>query len=105
MATFGELSWDSEFGGGSQKKPQSNWADTFLKLEKGSNEMRVVTSPYQYLVHVYKKDESNPKDFGQKVFCSNTPDCPLCLMGNKPKKTLLCRRNLKKTTRKSRNSK
>lgn len=84
MNTFGEVSWDDDVFAGSDKK--SNAKDLFLRLDEGSNEMRIVTQPFQYLVHKYKKDPNNPKDFGQKVSCSAIHgSCPLCSAGDKAK--------------------
>jgi hypothetical protein len=85
MNTFGEVSWEDDvFSGGDKQK--SNAKDLFLRLDEGSNEMRIITQPFQYLVHKYKKDPNNPKDFGQKVSCSAIHgSCPLCTMGDKAK--------------------
>jgi hypothetical protein len=80
--TFGEVSWnDDVFGGSGERK---NVKDLFIRLEEGSNEMRIVTQPYQYLVHKYKKE--GDKGFGQKVMCSSlNGSCPLCAAGDKAK--------------------
>jgi hypothetical protein len=88
MSTFGEISWnDDVFGGGDSKK---NTKDLFLRLDEGSNEMRLVTQPFQYLVHKIKKDPNNPKDFGQKVSCSAAHgSCPACAEGDKAKQRWL----------------
>jgi hypothetical protein len=84
MNTFGEVSWEDDVFSGADKK--SNAKDLFLRLDEGSNEMRIVTQPFQYLVHKYKKDPNNPKDFGQKVSCSAIHgSCPLCSAGDKAK--------------------
>jgi hypothetical protein len=82
--TFGEVSWDSsDFG---DKKVNSK--DLFLRLDDGDNEVRLVTAPYQYLVHRYKK-EGDP-GFGQKVQCSASHgSCPLCDTGDKAKRRWL----------------
>lgn len=83
MSTFGEVSWNDDVYGGSEKK-QTNSKDLFLRLEEGSNEMRLITQPFQYLVHKYKK-EGDP-GFGQKVACSAMHgSCPLCTAGDKAK--------------------
>lgn len=86
MTTFGEVNWsDDVFPGGDGKK-NGNRKDEFLRLEEGSNEMRLVTQPFQMLVHKIKKDANNPKDFGQKVYCSAIHgSCPCCDMGDKAK--------------------
>lgn len=85
MNTFGEVSWNDDVFGGEGKKNTNN-KDLFLRLDEGSNELRLITQPYQYLVHKVKKDPTNPKDFGQKVGCSAIHgNCPLCDVGDKAK--------------------
>jgi len=82
MSAFGEISWDDDVPGDRKE----NSKDLFLRLTEGSNELRLVTRPYQYLVHKYKKDPGNPKDFGTKVSCSALHgSCPLCTQGDKAK--------------------
>jgi hypothetical protein len=86
MTTFGEISWNDESFDGDNKKKESN-KDIWLRLGEGSNEVRLITQPYQYLVHKYKK-EGDP-GFGQKVYCSSAHgSCPLCdgFDGQKPDK-------------------
>ena len=84
MNTFGEVSWEDDVYSNSDKK--TNQKDLFLRLDEGSNEMRIITQPFQYLVHKYKKDPNNPKDFGQKVSCSAIHgSCALCDSGDKAK--------------------
>jgi len=86
MTTFGEISWNDDVFVGSDNGKKNNNKDLFLRLEEGSNEMRLVTQPYQYLVHKFKKDPNNPRDFGQKVGCSSIHgSCPLCADGEKAK--------------------
>jgi len=83
MTTFGEIGWNDDVFGGDTKK-NTNSKDLFLRLEEGSNEMRLITQPFQYLVHKYKK-EGDP-GYGQKVLCSSIHgSCPLCEMGDKAK--------------------
>lgn len=80
--TFGEVDYNTDFGGGDKK--QTNSKDLFLRLGEGSNELRLVTSPFQYLVHKYKKE--GDAGFGQKVGCSIMHgSCPLCELGDKAK--------------------
>jgi len=80
--TFGEVSYSDDVFLGDKKN--SNTKDLFLRLEEGSNEMRLVTNPFQYLVHKYKK-EGDP-GYGQKVGCSQlNGSCPLCDAGDKAK--------------------
>jgi hypothetical protein len=79
--TFGEVSWNDDVYAGSEKK---NSKDLWLRLDEGSNEMRLITQPFQYLVHKYKKEDD--KGYGQKVNCSMIHgSCPLCAVGDKAK--------------------
>jgi hypothetical protein len=81
--TFGEVSWTDDVFGGDGKK-NTNSKDLFLRLGEGPNEMRLITQPFQYLVHKYKKDGDT--GFGQKVQCSAIHgSCPLCSVGDKAK--------------------
>lgn len=83
MTTFGEVSWTDDVFGGDGKK-NTNSKDLFLRLDEGANEMRLITQPFQYLVHKYKKDGDT--GFGQKVQCSAIHgSCPLCAVGDKAK--------------------
>lgn len=83
MLTFGEVSWNDDVF---EDKKNSNNKDLFLRLDEGSNELRILTQPSQYLVHKIKKDPNNPKDFGQKVSCSASHgSCPACDLGDKAK--------------------
>lgn len=83
MSTFGEISWNDDVFAGENKK-QTNSKDLFLRLDEGDNEMRVVTQPFQYLVHKYKKE--GDAGFGQKINCSAlNGSCPLCALGDKAK--------------------
>ncbi len=83
MTTFGEVSWTDDVFGGDGKK-STNSKDLFLRLNEGANEMRLITQPFQYLVHKYKKDGDT--GFGQKVQCSAIHgSCPLCALGDKAK--------------------
>lgn len=87
MTTFGEVSWSDDSPSGEDKK---NARDLFLRLEEGSNEIRLVTQPYQMLVHKIKKDPNNSKDFGQKVYCSAIHgSCPACALDDKAKRRWL----------------
>ena len=83
MTTFGEISWNDDVYGDGDKK-NVNAKDLFLRLDEGSNELRLITQPYQMLVHKYKK-EGDP-GYGQKVYCSAIHgSCPLCTLGDKAK--------------------
>jgi hypothetical protein len=74
VITFGEIDWNTEVAA---DKKQNNSKDLWLRLKEGDNEMRLITQPFQYLVHKYKK-EGDP-GFGQKVSCSSIHgNCPCC---------------------------
>jgi len=82
--TFGEVNWSDEVYSGGNKKDSNK--DLWLKLDEGDNEVRLVTQPFQFLIHKYKKDPNDKKDFGQKVYCSAVHgSCPLCALGDKAK--------------------
>jgi hypothetical protein len=84
MTTFGEVNWNDNLDGFENSGKKTNSKDVFLKLDEGSNEVRLVTAPFQYLVHKYKKDESDK--IGQKIYCSKAHgSCPVCDLGDKPK--------------------
>jgi hypothetical protein len=72
--TFGEVSWGED----QPKTRSSNNKDVFLRLDDGSNKIRIITKPFVYESHKYKK--AGEKGFGQKVGCSKTEttDCVLC---------------------------
>ena len=79
MTTYGEVSWDDNSGSSGSADKGGN--DTWLRLEDGSNKVRIVTLPQQYIVHGGIKREGD-KGFGQKVSCSKVNgSCPLCEMG------------------------
>jgi hypothetical protein len=79
MTTFGEVKWEDNAPGEGK-----NSKDLWLRLESGPNEVRLLTQPFQYLMHKYKK-EGDP-GFGQKVYCSAIHgSCPLCDAGDKAK--------------------
>lgn len=84
MAKFGEVSWEDDSDSNFSERKQND-KDIWLKLDEGSNVVRLVTKPFQYVSHkgVKKKGE---KGYGQKVYCSN-PDgkgsCPACDLGYK----------------------
>jgi len=86
MATYGngEVSWDDESEPTSGRQPNSK--DLWLRLDSGSNVVRLVTNAFQYIVHKGVKKADDLKGFGQKVNCSN-PDgkgsCPACDLGLK----------------------
>lgn len=88
MQKYGEVSW-GEVQTDIMPSRENN-KDTFLRLEKGANIVRIVTAPNQYSVHRYKK-ESDP-GFGQRVMCAGKGpgfSCPLCDLGDKAKRRWL----------------
>jgi antitoxin component of MazEF toxin-antitoxin module len=62
-----------------------NQKDIFLKLDSGSNNVRIMTKPFQYMVHKDYKPLPEDAGFGFKVPCScfNGETCPLCEKGSK----------------------
>ena len=79
VKSFGEVQWSDDVPG----TKKGSGKDIWLRLKEGSNEIRLLTQPYQYLVHKVKKDENDKKDFGQKVSCSAIHgSCPLCDAGD-----------------------
>lgn len=68
--TYGQLeSWDDA---------KISSGNDFMKLEVGSNELRIFTNPYQFVVH-WVTDASGSM---RKVKCALS-DCPLCKKGLK----------------------
>lgn len=85
MNTFGEVSWndDINFGKENDKKSGNN-KDIWLKLDEGSNVVRLLTQPHQYVVHKGIK-KVGEKGFGRKVSCTlSNGKCVLCEKGFKP---------------------
>jgi len=85
----GLTDWDTPVNVRTSNEPRQK--DQWMRLDPGSNELRFVTKPHIYLSHKYKTDPNNPKDFGEKVYCSyeNDKNCPLCAAGDKPKRRWL----------------
>ena len=74
IQSFGEVSWEQEIPGGNSNRSSK---DLFLKLENGSNEIRIITKPQQYVVHTYKKEGDTT--FGRKFNCTSTSgSCVMC---------------------------
>ncbi len=85
---YGITSWDEvelkQPNAGGQKRGK----DLYLKLDNGSNQVRVITKPHQYLVHVLK--EEGDSGYGDKIKCSSFHgSCVNCDNGNKPKRRWL----------------
>jgi hypothetical protein len=66
--TFGMQDWDAVeikqpgSGGGPRK-------DLYMRLESGENRLRIITKPFQYLVHRYKPAPEAP-GFGERIYSS-----------------------------------
>ena len=85
MAQYGQTDWDLV---GNENKNKDFKKDMYLRLQDGPNRIRIVTKPFQYLAHTYKKE--GDKGFGQKVYCSAPMgSCPLCEKGDKAKRRWL----------------
>lgn len=79
---FGLVQWDSvEF----YQRNSDKKKDEFIKLQSGSNVLRIVTRPFQYSFHKWK--EPGESGWGDKVKCSiYHGECPLCTKGDRPKR-------------------
>lgn len=85
---FGVTSWESTEVNSKPNANQSN-KDLFMRLESGSNVLRIITKPHEYLVHRYKVSESDP-GFGERILSSAFHGSdPLIEMGHKPKRRWL----------------
>jgi hypothetical protein len=82
----GAISWtdSSETG-----KEQKNSKDLFLRLDKGSNVVRMLTVPHQYHQHKYIVDGG--RKYGYRINCSRTEttSCPVCDKGDRAKRRWL----------------
>lgn len=84
MSKYGEISWEDDYSNSNgEKRTNSNVKDSWLKLQEGSNVVRLITKPHQYIVHKGVKKKGD-KGYGQKVNCAN-PDgkgsCAVCDLG------------------------
>lgn len=78
----GEVSWTDTVFDSSKK---TNSKDTFLRLNPGSNVIRLLTLPHQY--HQHKYLPQGGKKFGYRVNCSAANGgCALCEKGDKAKR-------------------
>lgn len=76
---YGLVTWDNlDLGKPKAKKQPRAAAGTFINLQEGRNDLRIVTDPYVYTLHRYKPD--GVKGMGEKVLCSYPAhgSCPLC---------------------------
>jgi hypothetical protein len=76
----GEVEWGDSSSGSSNKE---NNKDLYLKLEQGSNKVRILTKPQKYMTHKGVK-KVGEQGFGRKIPCSKeNGSCPLCDKGLK----------------------
>ena len=77
----GAVGWgEPSLGGGKSK-------NNFLRLNPGSNLIRLLTLPHQY--HQHRFEPEGGKKYGYRINCSRSETeekCPLCDMGNKAKR-------------------
>ena len=79
---FGLVSWDEDVNTGAN---QNRKRDEYMRLQGGSNRLRLVTKPFQYWVHKWK--EEGMQGFGEKVYCSMFHGaCLCCAADDKPKR-------------------
>src|SRR3990167_4271175 len=82
----GMTTWDNDV-----KRPAfgQNNKDLYMRLENGTNVLRVITKPHVYNVHRYKANESDP-GYGDRILCSAFHgSCPVCDKGDKAKRRWL----------------
>lgn len=72
---FGLVTWEEEIRTPGKPFNNDRPKENFLKLTTGSNVLRVITRPFQYVLHKYKLDGWKSPF---KIKCSMTDDCPLC---------------------------
>lgn len=65
---FGATSWDIDTGSSFKKGPSAK--DLYLRLEQGSNVIRIITKPHEYLVHQGFKPDPQAPGYGKKVMSS-----------------------------------
>lgn len=85
MNKFGEQSWTDVVLNSGEKK---NSKDLFLRLNPGSNVVRLLTLPFAYYQHKHMIEGG--KKFGYRINCSDPEHrtaCPVCEKGeDKPKR-------------------
>lgn len=86
---YGQTGWSNNVG---KSKDMPSAKDLYLKLSKGDNVLRIITDPYQFLLHKFKptladQSKATPADkFGHRILCSKAHgSCPVCASGDKPK--------------------
>lgn len=82
---YGMTNWDEANQERNNHSRDKNQKDSFLKLQNGPNIVRILTKPYQYVIHKGWKVNENDAGFGWKLQCSkfNGESCPLCEQGVK----------------------
>jgi len=87
MNNYGLKDWDDVDV--KQTNQNQNRRDLYMRLQHGSNVLRIITKPHEYLVHRYKTNENDP-GFGERVMSSvyHGRD-PLVDKGMKPKRRWL----------------
>lgn len=79
----GQVNW-SDVKIGKQSNSDSG-KDLFLHLQRGSNRVRLLSQPFQYMQHKYKIEGG--AQWGNRFNCSSKAlGCPLCLLGDTPKR-------------------
>jgi hypothetical protein len=78
-AKYGKTNWAQSTG----TSNKINYSERYLKLLNGKNIVRLVTEPFQFMVHKVKFDGDQNK-FGRSIKCA-LDDCPLCAKDNPAK--------------------
>lgn len=76
---YGEQDWADVKVSGDKEKVD------FMRLNEGSNVVRILTLPHAYYQHRFTPEGG--KKYGYRISCSDPEhrtDCPLCELGNKP---------------------
>ena len=86
MATqkFGLSDWNEEIK--AKNAATTKKKDLFMRLQEGSNIVRILTMPHQFLAHKYK--EEGDQGFGDRIMCSSPlhGQCPVCDLKDRPKR-------------------
>lgn len=77
--SFGKIEW-------SEDQEESNNSDNskrtpFVKFQLGDNKLRILTTPYKRSIHKVKV--ASDKTQGTSLNCTDSKDCPACLLGIK----------------------
>lgn len=87
-SSFGEQNW-SDVNLGSNNSGEKSSKDSFLRLNPGSNIIRILTLPYAYYQHKYMPEGGAGRQWGYRIACSDPihrTDCPVCEKGDKAKR-------------------